>query len=125
MIRLKSLINEIGGAKNFWVLPDGKIVECKDHVDWFMQNVESELEFDGDYPIKSDGSIAEPSDVYEVAFALGYVRLVKEAGNKPMLMDFDAGKPPTNLQLRNIRDFCIEHHWHLAYWNNRREIDLL
>lgn len=124
MIKLKSIITEIFGAKNFWVLPDGKIVECADHVDWFMQNVESELDFDGDYPIKSDGSIAEQSDVYNVAFAMGYVRLVKEAGDKPVLMDFDPDRPPTNLQVRNIRDFAIEHHWRVVYWHNKREIDL-
>ncbi len=108
-------LNEIMGAKNFWVLPNGNIEEVDDHLNWFTDNVESEFYHDEDgFTTKADGSICEPEDVYEVASKMGYIRMLKEPGDKnPLTVDVEPSHPPTNLQTRNIRDFAIEHRWKL------------
>lgn len=115
MIKLKSLLLEIMFAKNYWVLPDGEIVEVDDHINWFTDNVDSPYFHDEDgMPTMEDGSICEPEDVYEVAYKMGYVRLVKPHEEEyPLSVDFDRNKSPTNLQLRNIRDLAIENGWKL------------
>lgn len=117
---------EIMGAKNFWVLPDGEIEEVGDHIGWFTDNVESEFFHDEDgFPIKQDGSIAEESDVYNAAYNLGYVRLVKQIGDYPLMFDYDRNRPPTPKQIKAIKDFAIENHWELRDNTMRKYIDLL
>ena len=118
---------EIMGAHNFWMLPNGSITEdIGDHIPWFTDNVETEFYHDEDgFPIKQDGSIAEEEDVYDAAFALGYIKLTKEIVNGPLYFDYSPSKPLTNLQLRNLKNFAIENRWELKDAVTQRDIDLL
>jgi len=114
---------EIMGAKNFWMLPNGHIEEVCDHLGWVTDNVDLPYYHDEDgFPITKDGSIAEESDVYDAAYRLGYVRLVKEAGSGPLFFDYFSGL--NNVQKRSIRDFAIEKGWRLFDAITKKEIDL-
>ena len=107
-------------------MPDGQIEEVGDHIGWFTDNVESEFFHDEDgLPIKQDGSIAEESDVYDAAYNLGYVRLVKQIGDYPLMFDYSRSKPPTAKQIKTIKDFAIENQWDLYDSVIRRKIELL
>ena len=111
----KQTLNEMMFAQNYWVLPDGKIIEVDDHISWFTDNIESPYFHDEDgQPTNSDGSICEPEEVYEAASKMGYIRMLKPYEDEaPLNVDVDRGYPPKNIQLRNIRDFAIEKGWKL------------
>ncbi len=119
-------LNEIMGAKNFWMLPNGKIEDVGDHLDWYLDNVDSEwFKDDKGFPICSDGSIAEPEDVYDDAYKKGYVRLVKEpVADTPLGFEYNRSRPPTPNQMKNLKDFAIENEWTLFDDTIRRHVEL-
>ena len=126
MIKLKSLLKEILNAKNFWMYPDGKIEDVKDHLTWAIENIKLPYDFDGDgYPINNNGSIVETEDVYNEIEKLGYVRVVKEMESDFLMFNYHPSKPPTNVQIRSLKNFAIENHWSLYDDNNRKEIELV
>jgi len=125
MIKLKPILSEIMGAINFWVMPTGEIKRVGDHLGWFTSNVDSEFHYSGvgDFPTKSDGSIPEPEDVYELAYKMGYVTLTKYV--EGLVVDYFRGNSPTQKQWKSIKDFAIENRWKLFDGVIDKEIDLL
>lgn len=123
----ESKLNEIEGFLNFWVLPDGKIEKVKDHIGWFLVNVDQDKFHmnDDDMIITDDGSMAEEEEIYQEAFKLGYVRMVKKPEeNYPLYIDYSSDRPPSNLQWRNIKNFAIENHWQLTDGIRRKDVEL-
>jgi hypothetical protein len=134
-------INEVADALNFWCLPSGKIEYVGDHIEWFLNNIDQD-KFYGinryGTPLWLDGfdeeglpeeelcSEAEDRDVYNLAYSKGFVRLTKENNeSSPLIFEYYPGKPPTQKQLKSIKDFTIEKGWKLQDGITNREVDLL
>lgn len=125
MTKKKKLpLNEVAAAENYWVKPDGNIVEVYDHVDWFLNNVENDtFEIYDGMPITKTGAIAELRDVYDLAESMGYIRIVNDS-EYPIYISYSLKRPPTNIQWRNIKNFAIENQKELHDATTNRPIEL-
>lgn len=119
-------INEILDYRNFWVLPNATIEEVDDHLNWFTDNVETEFYHDEDgIPTYQDGTIAEPGDVYEMAGSMGYIRITKALeDNGPFEFDYIRSVPPTQRQMKAMKDLAIENGVELKDLVTGRMVDL-
>ena len=106
-------------------MPNGDIKQVGDHLEWFTSTVDSKFYYsgEGDFPTKSDGSIPEIEEVYELAYKMGYVRLTKYV--EGLNVDYFRGNPPTQKQWKSIKDFAIDKGWKLFDGVTGKEIDLL
>jgi len=118
-------LTEIMGAKNFWVLPNSTIIPTDDHLGWFTNNIKSKFFIDDDgFPTTEDGAIADEYDVYNEAFNMGFVRLVKPIHGSALIIDYARNKPPTQKQFKSIKDFAIDNQWQLYDSITKRHFDL-
>jgi len=123
----KKPLNEILDFRNFWVLPDGRIEEVDDHISWFVTETnQDKYQMDDDgYPLDEWGAIAEPSDVYTLASEMGYIRITQEIKNNgPLEFDYVRDRPPTQRQLKSMKDLAIENRVELKNAVTDRMIDL-
>lgn len=128
MSKLKSLIKEISGHKNFWVLPNGDIKTIAyNHALWFVENVPCGLHIDkSNLNILDAGGKVHPAhEVYQLAFKMEYIRLVTIGSvGHTLFVEYEKGRPPKLNQMRNIKNLAIENQWKLADAETRREIEL-
>ncbi len=119
-------LNEVMDFRNFWVLPSGQIEEVDDHLNWFTDNIETEFYHDENGIITfQDGTIAEPGDVYEKAGSMGYIRITQEIKNDgPLEFDYIRSVPPTQRQMKAMKDLALENHLELKDVVTGRMIDL-
>ncbi len=122
----KKLDEWIGeGVKNYWLSPDGKMIEVYDHIEYVVEFIDPDSFYMEDgYPMKDDGSIVEEDDVYEVAYAKQFVRVVIESNEKKMYFSYGEGFPPNRKQLSELKNFAIEHQYELINSMNNRPVDL-
>ena len=79
-----TIINEIAGAINYWLLPSGELIKVHDHIYYAVENfpeLEKEFYMQEDFPYNNDGSIVDEEDVYFAAGEHGYTRVVEESAN--------------------------------------------
>ena len=127
MIKFKDLIVEswIGGIKNYWLSPDGKLVEVYDHIQYVVDVIAPEPFYMQDgYPMKDDGSIVNEDDVYEAAYAKQFVRVITETNVKKIYFSYGEKYPPNRKQFSELRNFAIEKKYELINSMNNRPVDL-
>jgi len=113
------------GVKNYWLTPDGKLIEVYDHIEYVVEKIDPQAFYMEDgYPMKDDGSIAEEDDVYEVAYAKQFVRVVAETSEKKIYFSYGEGNPPNRRQLSELKNVAIEQRFELINAMNNRPIDL-
>ena len=100
------ILNEIAGATNYWLLPDGKLIKVYDHIDYAVKNLNTPFTIDPDeyIPVNSDGSIAEPDEVYDVVFQMGYVRIVEDSAN--IYFTYSLSKKPSRDQFMALYELA-------------------
>jgi hypothetical protein len=110
MVKLSSILKEIVGAKNYWLTPDGEMIEVADHVEYVLQNYDTDFDLDEEnFPInKHDGSIAEIEDVYD--YAMERLKLVRVVWEKPNRLYYNYSKDIglTRKQATELKNFSIE-----------------
>lgn len=124
--RLTEWIGE--GVKNYWMLPQGNIVEVEDHLQWVMDTLQlpDGYDVDGDgYPIDNYGAILDTDDVYEIAHKQGYVRIMVETDKNLMYYTYGITQQLNRKQMSELRNFAIEHKYTLRDGNTQKDVDLL
>jgi hypothetical protein len=122
---IKETLTEILGAGNFWMTPSAEIVNCEDHLQWALENVDLSKLFPDVYPsveeVMNGESEFDEEDIYYATEQRGYIRIVVE---NEKILSFNYTKI-SNKQLKELKDFCIERDYILFDAVKRKEIDLL
>lgn len=84
------IINEIAGAINYWLLPDGSLVRVDDHINYALQHIIPDDEYRG----------MREEDLYEVLLKKGYLRIVEDSANVYFGYVFDV--KPTKKQFMEL-----------------------
>ena len=118
----KTLINEVAGALNYWLTPNGQLLKVHDLIDYAIKNLNIPFEIDPDeyYPINSDGSIAEEDDVYESIFYMGYIRVVEDTAN--IYFTYSDAKKPTKEQFMVLYGMSEDKNKNLVDGNTEKVI---
>ncbi len=113
------------GVKNYWLSPDGKMIEVYDHIEYVVEFIDPDnFYMEEDYPMTNDGGIAEEDEVYEAAYAKQFVRVVSEKKENTMYFSYGEGHPPSRKQMAELRNFAIENKFQLVNAMNNRPVDL-
>lgn len=66
------LINEVAGAINYWITPDGELERVYNHMDYADENIDLE-------DLEDQGQTMD--EIYDQAYKLGYIRIVENPSN--------------------------------------------
>jgi len=111
---MSTTLPEWMGAADYWMTPDAKLERVHDHLEWALENMDFSglgLTGNGDYPTVQEVFDGETSfdlgDFYSEAARMGFLRVVVSNG---VCYYCGNAKPK---QLRELRDWCIEHDYRL------------
>ncbi len=103
------LLKEILNSRGYWILPNGGVEEVDNHINWLMLNVNiTGFSFENGYVVTAKGDIADEYDIYTAAFKMGYIRVVEFSNSNDLAFNYLPSKPPTNLQIRELKNLAIE-----------------
>jgi hypothetical protein len=92
------VINEIAGAINYWLHPDGELVKVADHMSYVIDNL--------NYGYSWNTKRLDVDGVYESAYNDGYIRVVEDHAN--VYFTYKASKHPSKQQFKTLYDLAMD-----------------
>ena len=106
----KENVNLVGQG---WLDKDGKYASVSSHHFWAASYLSSKgIKYDSDH-------------TYDKMYELGFVRIDGSPARDCLYFDHAIGVPPTPIQMRIMKNYCIEHQWRLHDDSEDEDIDLI